>query len=73
VKWVALLSTTVIVAIIILFEWPKMKQNPKIDKRAFISLLLIGLVMSMFNLPQVTGPSKWIEALFKPFGEFMEK
>ncbi|MGG0409361.1 hypothetical protein [Peribacillus simplex] len=67
------MCTTVIVTLIILFEWPKMKQNPKKDKMAFLTLLLTGLVLSMFNLPQMSGPTEWIRTLFKPFGEFMEK
>ncbi|WP_286178713.1 hypothetical protein [Bacillus sp. B4EP4a] len=67
------MCTTVIVALIILFEWPKMKKNPKKDKVAFLTLLLTGLVLSMFNLPQMSGPTQWVEILFRPFGEFMEK
>ncbi len=65
--------TTVIVALIILYEWPKMKQNPKKDKMAFLTMLLTCLVLSMFNLPQMSGPTQWIEVIFRPFGEFMEK
>lgn len=72
-RWGAFMCTTVIVTLIILFEWPKMKQNPKKDKMAFLTLLLTGLVLSMFNLPQMSGPTQWIEAFFRPFGEFMEK
>ena len=72
-RWGAFFCTTVIVALIILYEWPKMKQNPKKDKMAFLTLLLTCLVLSMFNLPQMSGPTQWIETLFKPFGEFMEK
>ncbi|WP_207205095.1 hypothetical protein [Peribacillus sp. TH16] len=67
------MCTTVIVALIILYEWPKIKQNPKKDKMAFFSLLLMGLVLSMFNIQQMSGPSAWIVTFFKPFGEFMEK
>ncbi|MEJ9232945.1 hypothetical protein LAV79_26760 [Peribacillus butanolivorans] len=67
------MCTTVIVALIILYEWPKMKQNSKKDKMAFLSLLLMGLVLSMFNIQQMSGPTSWIETFFKPFGEFMEK
>jgi multisubunit Na+/H+ antiporter MnhB subunit len=73
VRWGAFLFTAAIVTLIILYEWPKMKQNPKKDKVAFLTLLLTGLVLSMFNLPQMSGPTQWIETLFKPFGEFMEK
>lgn len=72
-RWGAFFCTAVIVILIILYEWPKMKQNPKKDKMAFFTLLLTCLVLSMFNLPQMSGPTQWIEALFRPFGEFMEK
>ncbi|MFD6438967.1 hypothetical protein ACFWDG_03885 [Peribacillus sp. NPDC060186] len=72
-RWGAFFCTTVIVALIILYEWPKMKQNPKKDKMAFFSLLLMGLVLSMFNIQYMTGPTAWIETFFKPFGQFMEK
>ena len=72
-RWGAFFCTTIIVALIILYQWPKMKQNPKKDKIAFSILLLIGWVLSMFDLPHMAGPTTWIEALFKPFGQFMEK
>ncbi|MGE7761445.1 hypothetical protein [Peribacillus sp. NPDC097895] len=67
------MCTAVIVFLIILYEWPKMKKNPKKDKVAFLTLLLIGLVLSMFNLPQMSGPTEWMQTLFRPFGEYMEK
>ncbi|MCD1162946.1 hypothetical protein [Peribacillus frigoritolerans] len=72
-RWGAFFCTSVVVVLIILYEWPRMKQNPKKDKMAFLTLLLTGLILSMFNLPQMSGPTQWIEALFRPFGEFMEK
>lgn len=72
-RWGAFFATTVIVALITLYQWPRMKQNPKKDKMAFITLLLIGWVLSMFDLPNIGGPTAWVEALFRPFGRFMEK
>lgn len=72
-RWGAFLLTSGIVVLIILYQWPRMKQNPRKDKMAFVSLLLIGWILSMFDLPHMSGPTSWIEALFKPFGRFMEK
>ena len=72
-RWGAFFCVMVIVALVILYEWPKMKQNPKKDKMAFFTLLLIGLVLSMFDLPHMGGPTAWIQTLFGPFGRFMEK
>ena len=64
-RWGAFFGTTVIIAIIILFEWPRMKGNSKKDKLTFFTLFFIGLVLSMFNLPEMTGPTAWIETIFK--------
>ncbi|WP_078411030.1 hypothetical protein [Priestia abyssalis] len=72
-RWEAFFGTTVIVALIILYEWPRMKQHPKKDKMAFFILFFIGWVLSMFDLPHMGGPSSWVETLFRPFGRFMEK
>ena len=64
-RWGAFFATTVIVALIILFQWPRMKQNPKKDKMAFLILLLIGWGLSMFDLPHMGGPTAWIESSFQ--------
>lgn len=72
-RWGAFFATAAIVMIIILFQWPKMKQHPKKEKSAFIGLLTIGLILSMFDLPHISGPVKWIEFVFKPFTKILEK
>jgi hypothetical protein len=73
VRWGAFFGTTIIIAVIFLFQWPKMKQHPKKDKMVFFILLMISWGLSMFDLPHMTGPVTWLEALFKPAGKFMEK
>lgn len=72
-KWGAFFATAIVSIIIVLFQWPKMKQTKKKDKAAFIILLLIGLSLSMLNLPYIPGPVKWIEHVFKPFTKILEK
>ncbi|MFK2826916.1 hypothetical protein QYG89_14770 [Bacillus sp. B190/17] len=72
-RWGAFFATAVIIFVIVLFQWPKMKKTPKKDKWVFSILLLIGLGLSMFELEHMAGPVTWIEAIFKPFGKFMEK
>ncbi|MDQ0216255.1 hypothetical protein J2S13_002696 [Oikeobacillus pervagus] len=71
-RWEAFGGTAVIIVVIILFQWPKVKQNPAKDKIAFFMLLVIGWGLSMFDLPHMGGPLTWIEALLKPFARFME-
>lgn len=72
-RWETFLLTTAIILVILLLQWPKMKQKPKKDKGALLILLLIGWILSIFNLTHMEGPTSWVQALFKPFGEFMEK
>ena len=72
-RWGAFLGTTIIIAVIILYQWPKMKQHPKKDKWMFFMLLLVCWVLSMFDLPNMAGPLTWIEAAFKPVGQILEK
>lgn len=72
-KWGVFVATTIIVMIIVFLQWPKMKTNPKKDKTAFIVLLVIGLLLSMFDLQYMKGPSSVREFLFTPFVEYMQK
>lgn len=72
-RWGSFFSVTIIVIFIVLFQWSNIKQSPKKDKIAFFSLLFIGWMLSMFNLPDMRGPTAWIEVFFRPFGRFMEK
>ncbi|RST74415.1 hypothetical protein D4T97_011730 [Siminovitchia acidinfaciens] len=67
------MGTIVIVTVIIFLLWPRMKQIPKKDKRAFFVPLPIGLVLSMFDLQHMKGPVTLIEDIFKPIGQFMAK
>ena len=71
-RWGAFLITTVIIASIILFEWPKVKQKPKKDKSVFIVLLFIGWILSAFDLPHTPGPVTGLETLFEPLRSFIE-
>lgn len=71
-RWGVLIGVTAIMALMFAYEWPRMKKNPKKDKIAFVVLILIGWILAMFDLPNMTGPTTWIETIFKPFGKIME-
>lgn len=71
-EWGTFSATFFIVVAIFLWQWSKMKQHPKKDKGTFIVLLLIGLMLSIFNLQQIPGPVSWVSALFRPLGKFLE-
>ncbi|MGE6256503.1 hypothetical protein ACQKCU_01145 [Heyndrickxia sporothermodurans] len=72
-KWGTFFATTLIIIVIIFFQWPKLKQASKKDKGVFFSLLFIGWMLSMFDLPRISGPTSWISAIFEPFGQMLEK
>lgn len=72
-KWGTFWATSTIIMVIIFFQRSLLKKSPKKDMFACIGLFLIGLILSLFDLPDVGGPINWIEILFKPLAAFMEK
>lgn len=71
-KWGLFLGMSTLVGLIILFEWPKLKPLPRKDKVSFFTLMFIGWFLSMFDLPNVPGPTSVIETLFKPLAKMLE-
>ncbi|MED3563904.1 hypothetical protein [Bacillus xiapuensis] len=74
-KWVSIVGITVIVAIMALFEWTKMKKNQKKEKAAFVTLTAAGWLLATLLLffPDMQGPTQIIDKLFKPLGKMLEK
>lgn len=71
-KWGTFFITGMLIFLILLLQWPKMKNSPIKDKLAFISLLLIGWVLSMFDLMHISGPVSWLDTLTKPLTRLLE-
>lgn len=74
-KWGALLGITVIVACMVLYDWPKMNPKQKKEKAAFLGLTamawMFGLLLVLF--PNLPSPSGLLSNLFKPLGRLLEK
>jgi hypothetical protein len=68
-------AITVGVVLLILYEWPKMKQNQKKEKAAFVTLTAMGWLLAILLVffPDMPGPTQMIEKLFKPLGKLIEK
>lgn len=66
------MGITIAVMLISLLEWPKLKAKPMWDKAVFVSLLLLVWLLSMFDLPNTTGPSTVLQVIFNPFKELVE-
>lgn len=72
-EWKQFFATAVIVALIVIMQWSAIKGNPTRDKGAFIVLLLIGLVLSLFRLQYVKGPPDLEQAIFDPISRIIGK
>lgn len=74
-KWVALCGVTLVVALIVLYEWRKINPNQKNEKAAFITLTASGWVLAalLIFFPELPGPTQWVEAVFRPLGKLLEK
>jgi hypothetical protein len=65
-RWGVLIGTTIIIAAIVAYEWPKMKLYPSKDKASFIVLLSLGWILAQFDLQYMAGPVTMLESIFKP-------
>ncbi|MCJ8008317.1 hypothetical protein ACFFF5_16395 [Lederbergia wuyishanensis] len=74
VRWGVFFLVAGLIVVIILFQWPKIKQAPKKDKWALFILFFIAWGLSLFNLQYIEGPNSILEKLLDPtFGKFMKK
>jgi hypothetical protein len=75
VKWGAVLGLTAIVALMFMYEWPKINPMRTKDKAAFTGLAvlswLLGVVLVFF--PDLPSPTKLFVTIFEPFGKMFEK
>lgn len=73
-KWGPVLGNTMIIILITLYQWPKLDQHYKKDKAAFITLSVIGWLLAnlLIFYPELPGPSKLIDNMYKPLGKLLE-
>ncbi|MDP4084983.1 MAG: hypothetical protein Q8934_10265 [Bacillota bacterium] len=73
-RWGPIIASTITVLFIFLFEWPKLQKNQKKEKFIFIILTSMGWCISilLFFFPDLPGPTKFIDLLFKPLGRMLE-
>ncbi|HET7657575.1 MAG TPA: hypothetical protein VFK37_04730 [Bacillales bacterium] len=62
-------AVILIIAVIYLYEWPKMEKGQKKERAVFVVLTLFDLILSGLLLlyPNMPGPSLWVQWLFRPF------
>jgi Na+/melibiose symporter-like transporter len=75
VKFGYVVAITFLVALIFLYEWPKMDKTKKKEKITFLSLNLIGWVLAVLLIffPDMPGPTQVVETIFQPLSKILEK
>jgi multisubunit Na+/H+ antiporter MnhB subunit len=70
-----ILGTLVLVALIFLYEWPRINRTQKKEKVVFMVLLSLGTILSIVLIwnPDLPGPTQIIDYIYKPFGRMLEK
>ncbi|MDQ0194278.1 hypothetical protein J2T20_002646 [Paenibacillus wynnii] len=63
---------TIAILLILWLDWPQIRAKSKRDKVAFITLLLIGWLLSLLDLPNTPGPVLVLKTIFKPFRGWVE-
>jgi hypothetical protein len=72
-KWVSVMGITLIVLVIFLLEWLKIKHLRK-EKAAFSAFMILGylLAVALVFYPDLPGPTQMFEMIYKPFAKILE-
>ncbi|OQO99555.1 hypothetical protein B9L23_13485 [Parageobacillus galactosidasius] len=70
-----ILGTLVLVALIFLYEWPRINRTQKKEKVVFVVLLSLGTILAIVLIwnPDLPGPTQMVDYIYKPLGRMMEK
>ncbi|GIM45008.1 hypothetical protein DNHGIG_05570 [Collibacillus ludicampi] len=68
-------AMTILVALIFIYEWPKIDKAKKKEKITFLSLNLIGWILAVLLIffPDLPGPTQVVETIFQPLSNILEK
>jgi len=70
-NWGTILTVQVIIWLMIVVEWKKLKKAPKANKITFGTILVLISIMSFFNLESLPGPITFLHYIFGPLGRWM--
>lgn len=64
-----IIGVTVILVLIFLYQWPKLKKNGRKVKIVFFSLMLLNWVLAVLLVifPEMPGPGQLIDFIYKSF------
>jgi len=73
-EWVSVVGIVAVLILMALYEWPNLKSNKARDKIAFVGLTVLGgiLAVLLVLVPELPGPSDFMDSLFKPLINMLE-
>ncbi|MEH7544974.1 MULTISPECIES: hypothetical protein [Bacillaceae] len=73
-KWGSILGCTVLIIMIILFQWSRLKQKQVKEKAALLTLSILGWILAILMLffPDMPGPTQFIDWMYRPLGELLK-
>ncbi|MGN7470575.1 hypothetical protein [Brevibacillus sp. SAFN-007a] len=71
-RWAQIVAMSAFACMLFAIEWPRLARLPRRDKAAFVILLVVGWVLSLMDLRNLPGPTTFINAIFKPLGQYLE-
>lgn len=74
-KIAGVLLIIVAAVLITLYEWPKINEDLRKERRAFIVLMMAGVLLAalLIYFPEMPGPTELVQWLFKPFSNMLAK
>lgn len=71
----SVIVVTLIVALMTLYEWPKMSRNQQKEKVIFAAMALSGWLLAILLIffPEIPGPTHFIEMIFKSQSKWLEQ
>lgn len=73
--WGGLLGVAVVLALMVLHDWRAMPSYTKREKTAYGVLTGLGAILAILLVidPQMPGPTQWLDVIYKPLVNLMEK
>ena len=71
--WFFVIGITLVVVLMILYEWPRMNPNQKKEKSVFVILVAMEWVLAILLLffPDLPRPAQMMEAVFNRLVKFL--
>ncbi|RBW70092.1 hypothetical protein DS031_07805 [Bacillus taeanensis] len=73
--WFFIIGITLLAALMVLYEWPRMKSIRKREKSTFIILVVMEWLLAIVLLfyPNLPSPVQMLETVFQPLSKILLK